>query len=79
MRWKNLDSGFQSRLEIFAALSPHEVLGLEVGANNADIRRSYLGLIKAYHPDRADAFMAKHNEEMLKIINSAYDKLREPK
>ena len=79
MRWKDLDSRFQSRLEVFAGLPPHEVLGVEVGASNADIRRSYLGLIKAYHPDRADAFMAKHNEEMLKIITSAYDKLREPK
>lgn len=41
--------------------------------SSADARQAYLRLVKAYHPDRTDPFMARFNEEMIKIINLAYE------
>jgi len=41
-------------LEFFQALplkNHFEVLGVEPGCNDADVRRAYVGLVKRYHPD----------------------------
>ena len=59
-----------------ASLSPHELLGVSEQASQQDIKAAYLRLVKAYHPDHSDPFMTCHNQEMLKLINAAYDKLR---
>jgi len=75
MKWNDLSRTYSARLKQVEALSPHEVLGVEFDATLADIRAAYLGLVKTYHPDRSDPFLARHNEEMLKVINSAYRKL----
>ncbi|WP_375692114.1 hypothetical protein [Pseudooceanicola sp. LIPI14-2-Ac024] len=32
-------------------------------------------LVKTYHPDGSDVFMTQYNQEVLKLINSAYEKL----
>jgi curved DNA-binding protein CbpA len=57
--------------------SAYEILGLEPGASDADIRAAYISLVKAYHPDsgvkRANA------EDKLKRVNVAYRVLRNAK
>ncbi|MCA9623228.1 MAG: J domain-containing protein [Myxococcales bacterium] len=57
---------------------PHEVLGVEPGADAATIRRAYHEKMQAYHPDRvanaADELRALA-EQRSKEINAAYEAL----
>ncbi len=76
MKWSDLKLGYKDRLKEAGTLSPHELLGTDANASQKDIKAAYLQLIKAYHPDLADPFMAKHNEEMTKLLNAAYEKLK---
>jgi len=73
MRWRNLDSQYSDRLAVVRAQQPHEILGVPMDCSPAGARKAYLGLVKAYHPDRTDPFMACFNEEMIKIVNLAYE------
>ena len=77
MKWRPIDLGYKDRLATLAKLSPRELLQVPEDVAGNDLKEAYLRLIKTYHPDRADAFIAKHNEEVVKLINAAYDKLRE--
>lgn len=77
MLWKDLNQGYKDRIAILAALPPHELLGIRADASGDDIKSAYLRMVKAYHPDVSDPFMAKHNQEVLKLINAAYEHLKE--
>lgn len=77
MRWKHLNQGYKDRIETLAAKTPRELLGVDADASAEDIKSAYLRLVKGYHPDVADPFMAKHNQEVLKLINAAYERLKE--
>lgn len=49
----------------------YNVLGLQKGASDAEIKRAYIELVKKYDPERhTDRFM---------IIQQAYDRLKDPK
>lgn len=52
MRWKELRRKYSDRLSELATMPPHQVLGVSVDANSAEIRASYIELVKAYHPDQ---------------------------
>jgi curved DNA-binding protein CbpA len=77
MRWKNLNKGYADRIVAMAAMTPYELLGVASNAAQAEVRVAYLKLIKAYHPDKADPFMARHNEEIVKLVNAAYEKMKD--
>lgn len=70
------------RKQVRAAPSkpPHEVLGIEPDASEAEIRKAYQKLIREYHPDRvahaAEELQALANERS-KQINAAYAVLME--
>jgi curved DNA-binding protein CbpA len=49
---------------------PHETLGLTPEANESEIRRRYLELVRAFPPDRAPERFAE--------IHAAYEALRDP-
>lgn len=49
---------------------PHEILGLEPDAGEAEIRRRYLELVREFPPDRAP--------ERFTAIHAAYEALRDP-
>lgn len=56
------------------------VLGLQVGATNADIRRAYRQLVKRYHPDMRRAHPRDSSEvdaDRFQQIQDAYDFLRD--
>ena len=62
-----------------AARNPwFEVLGVAPDAPAEQVREAYLGLVKAWHPDRfaGSPAMAARAEERLKEINAAYDLVR---
>lgn len=77
MRWKDLNQGYKDRIAALAAMTPRELLGIQADASAEDIKSAYVRLVKAYHPDVSDPFMAKHNQEVLKLINAAYERLKE--
>ena len=49
---------------------PYEILGVERGASETEIRRRYLELVRQYPPDRAAERFAE--------IRRAYEDLRDP-
>lgn len=49
---------------------PHQILGVERGADEADIRRRYLELVHKHSPEREPERFAE--------IRLAYDRLRDP-
>lgn len=58
--------------------SPHEVLGVENDASEAEIRRAYQDKMRQYHPDRvagAGPELKALAEQRSKEINAAYDTL----
>jgi DnaJ-class molecular chaperone len=77
MRWKELRNGYKDRVTELAALPPHELLGVTIDATSEELKSAYIRMVKTYHPDRSDPFMARHNEEIIKLINIAYEKLKD--
>ena len=75
IKWRNLDEPYQDRVTAMRALCAHEILGVPENCSKAEARRAYLALVKTYHPDQVGAFMAAHSQEVLKLINQAYDQI----
>ena len=61
--------------------SAHEILGVEAAASPETIRRAYLKLIQAWHPDRFpnDPMLRREAERAAKRINEAYEALCPPR
>ena len=53
----------------------YEILGVEAGAGEAEIKTAYRRLARKYHPDVSKEAGA---EEKFKAINEAYEALRDP-
>ena len=49
---------------------PYEILGIGIDADEAEIRRRYLELVREFPPDRAP--------ERFAAIRAAYDQVRDP-
>lgn len=77
MQWKDVKGAYVGKVAKLASQLPHEILGVARDAPLAEIKSAHRKLVKAYHPDGSDPFLSNHNEEMLKVINAAYDRLRE--
>ena len=55
----------------------YDLLGLEVGASDEEIKRAYHNLALQHHPDLAkNAGRVKESEQMMAKINEAYEKIR---
>ncbi|MBQ0016780.1 MAG: TerB family tellurite resistance protein [Bacteroidales bacterium] len=73
-------SGSRSYNPDSSGRDPYEVLGLEKGASQAEIKRAYRRLAMKYHPDKVEGMgeeVKKNSERQFKEINEAYEKLRE--
>ncbi len=55
---------------------PYEVLGLQHGASDEEVKRAFRKLAKQYHPDLNPG--DKQAEERFKEINEAYDQITDP-
>lgn len=77
MRWKDLNKGYTDRITEMAAKAPHEILGVAANATPDEVKAAYIRMIKAYHPDKSDPFVARYNQEVLKLVNTAYEKMRD--
>lgn len=54
----------------------YEVLGIQKGASDSEIKRAYRKMAKKYHPDNNPG--DKKAEEMMKEVNEAYEVLSNP-
>jgi molecular chaperone DnaJ len=54
----------------------YEVLGIERGASEDDVKKAYRKLAMRYHPDKNNG--TKDSEEKFKEVTEAYDVLRDP-
>lgn len=55
----------------------YEILGLEPGASQAEVKQAYRKLAKTWHLDSFfDPQQKQEAEEKIKKINEAYDKLK---
>ncbi len=75
MKWKDRRTSYRSLLEEWATKSPREILGVSEDAPPDEIKRQYRRLVRLYHPDRSDPFLAATMEEILKHINRAFSSL----
>jgi len=75
MKWRNRRPQLSDELSRLRGLEPHEVLNITPGAGADEIKRAYRKMVKVYHPDKSDPFMGKHNEQVMKIVNDAYEQL----
>ena len=75
MNWRDLDREYKSELDRKRKQTPYELLRLQGNATRKEIRSAYLKLVKTYHPDGSDTFMFRYNQEVLKLINAAYEEL----
>lgn len=75
MKWKELRLPYQSRLADLAKQDPYALLGISPDTPNEGVVAAHRNKVKAYHPDVSDPFLKKYNEEVLKLVNAAYDKI----
>lgn len=76
MKWRNISNTYQDRLATLKNQlieDPFAVLGTNSAASNDEIRLAYRKKVSAYHPDRQGDFVRLHAQEVIKIVNSAYD------
>lgn len=75
MKWKSRSPQLSDELSRLSGLEPHELLSIATDAGADDIKGAYRQMVKVYHPDKADPFMRKHNEQVIKLVNAAYERL----
>jgi DnaJ-class molecular chaperone len=75
MQWREANRPYKSLIDDLRNKAPHDLLETTSDSTSGEIRSAYLAKIKAYHPDRADPFMREHFEEVVKLLNRAYEEL----
>lgn len=75
MRWTAIDSKYRNLLERQAEKSAEELLELSTSYSREQLRASYRRLMKLYHPDRSHRFLLRYNQEMTKLLTTAYSQL----
>lgn len=75
MKWRNRKPQLSDELARLMGMEPHELLRVAADATADEIKSAYRQMVKVYHPDKADPFMKTHNEQVIKLVNNAYQRL----
>jgi curved DNA-binding protein CbpA len=75
MKWKEIRLSYLSHVAELAKLDPYALLGISPNTSDEGVTAAYRHKVKAYHPDVSDPFLKRHNEEVSKLLNAAYDKI----
>jgi DnaJ-class molecular chaperone len=75
MKWKEIRPSYESRIAELEKLDPYTLLGVSEDAPDEEIKAAHRNKVKAYHPDVSDPFLKQHNEEVLKLVNRAYERI----
>lgn len=76
-KWRDLQPNYIDPVLLASHCDPFEVLGVSREADWATIKRAYHSKVRVIHSDVADPFMKQHNESMMKLVNRAYELLKE--
>jgi len=72
MRWRAVNRELNS-LEQLRRVPAHELLDVPLTASEAEIKAAFRRKARAYHPDFVDPFLKRHGEEVMKLLNRAYE------
>lgn len=72
MKWRNLHISSDEYVQSLRTQTPHEILGVNIGASQQEVKRAHRKKLLLYHPDRIDPFLRPHSEELCRLINAAY-------
>ncbi|MCG3201204.1 MAG: Chaperone protein DnaJ [Gammaproteobacteria bacterium] len=78
MKWRNIPRNYRDRLaELTEQLSrdPYAVLGITEEVTDEEVKQAYRKLVSAYHPDKQGVFLRVHAQEVIKIVNAAYERI----
>jgi DnaJ-class molecular chaperone len=75
MEWREVKKSYRDRLDELAHLRPAQLLEVPDDAPREEIRKAYLAKVRTYHPDAVDPFVKAYSEEVLKLVNRAYEVL----
>jgi len=78
MKWRNISSTYKDRVaELTKQMDrdPFSVIGVDASASDDEIKLAYRKRVRAYHPDKQDEFVRLHAQEVIKIINAAYERI----
>ncbi|MBC7161542.1 MAG: J domain-containing protein [Immundisolibacter sp.] len=79
MKWREIPRQYNDRVaELRAKLAqdPYAILGLSSSASDDELKMAYRKLVRTYHPDKQSDFMRAHAQEVVKIVNEAYGRIR---
>jgi len=75
MKWKEVKR-YKDNIEKLKKMNIYEILEINSNASKFEIKKAYLKKIKTYHPDSSDDFVKNNFEEITKIINDSYDRIK---
>ena len=76
IKWRDIAKDYQSWLSALESMTPYEILGVERGVTPSDLKAAYLKKLKTHHPDKNDPFMKNFANQYSKIINAAYERIK---
>jgi len=75
VKWRPIGQGYSDRIQGLKRLKPHELLEVSEHPSHAELKLAHRAKVKAYHPDRLDPFLRPQAQEILKLVNAAYEHL----
>ena len=76
MKWKNIDTNYQNQIDKISEQDPYQRLGVSPSATLAEVKKAYRDKVKLYHPDSTDDFMKHYSQEILKLLNAAFEHVK---